>query len=481
MYNSAYKSPTNTNFTMVTIGTVVSTTDPQQMGRLKIVCSKWGDTFDSLIDDLPWASYISPFGGEGSVGSRGPGFQESKGSVAYGFWAIPKIGAQVLVMCLDNDPSFRVYIGSMYGSLSPHTLPHGRFKYDGHPAASDTGSTPYGPYTSTESPIEPLATNYRHAFGPSTSNYEWQSRVGDYQAAAINLDHLDYTQSNSADDHEVTDPLSKWASTQGYGNTRYDETEQESKVVSLTSPGFHAISMDDRMENCRMRFRTTSGHQILLDDTNERIYIATAEGNNWIELDQDGNIDVYTSNKLNIRAAKDVNITSDETIRLQGKKGVHIVSGTDVRIQSTTDTHIKVGQNLRVGAGASAFIAAQQDIHALASSSLFLTSSSNLNLRSGGALNGTAGNTINMNASGDYVVTAATVHHNGPSAAVATSASPPSEQPAKWTNRVPTHEPFARTMTANDFTHEPEVPYFSDLVNRIERGRKIIRGLFWRR
>ena len=47
----------------MTVGTVVDTNDPQQNGRLRVSCPKWGDTDKTLITDLPWASYVSPFGG----------------------------------------------------------------------------------------------------------------------------------------------------------------------------------------------------------------------------------------------------------------------------------------------------------------------------------------------------------------------------------------------------------------------------------
>jgi len=275
--------------------------------------------------------------------------------------------------------------------------------------------------------------------------------------------------------------MTDWSSTQGYNSTRYDNEEQESKIVSLTSPGFHSLSMDDRMENCRMRMRTTSGHQILLDDTNERIYIATAKGNNWIEMDQDGNIDIYTANKLNVRAASDINFTSDETIRFTAKKGIHMVSQDEIRMQGAKDIHIQTQQNLRVGTEASLFLSSEQAVHVVANTTVNMQSGSTMNLRSGGEFNATASDTINMNSSGDYLVTAETIHHNGPTAAVADAASPAADKPAFWTNRVPTHEPYARTMTKDDFTHEPEVSYTSDLVNRFERGRNIIRGFFWRR
>jgi uncharacterized protein (DUF2345 family) len=484
MYQSRQKllsRPTKSVTEMVTIGTVVSTTDPQQMGRLKVVCPKWGDRFDQEIADLPWTSYASPFAGDVAVGSRGPGIQETSGSVAYGFWAIPKVGAQVVVMCVDGDPMYRIYVASIYGTLSPHTLPHGRYKYDGHPVIEPSGSTPYGPMSSAEKPIEPLASNLKKAFGRSTQNHEWQTRGADYQVAGIGPQHVDYTESSAPDDFQSPDTFTDWKSTQGYGVSRHDATEFESKVVALTSPGFHSISMDDRIENCRVRMRTTSGHQVLLDDTNERIYISTAQGNNWVEMDQDGNVDIFSANKVSIRSVKDINLTSDESIRLHAKKGIHAYSGTDIRLQSVGDTNVKVGSSLRIGVGDDVFVAAGSDINLNAAATLSATSSSTMNLRSAADTRITAAQTINMNAGGDYLVTSAQVHHNGPTASQAASAQLPNEQPAMWTNKVPAHEPYARTMTKTDYTHEPELSYKDKLVNRFERGRMIIRGLFWRR
>jgi uncharacterized protein (DUF2345 family) len=75
-----------------------------------------------------------------------------------------------------------------------------------------------------------------------------------------------------------------------------------------------------------MRFRTTAGHQIILDDTNERIYVSTAKGKSWIELDENGTINVYSDSKLNITGNNDVNIHSNENLNLSAAKRVNIVS-----------------------------------------------------------------------------------------------------------------------------------------------------------
>lgn len=436
----------------ITLGMVVDTNDPQQMGRVRVLCAQWGDTWNSKAEDLPWAVYMSPFGGQQQVGTRGPGVQESEGGIAYGMWAIPKVGSQVAVVCIDGNPMTRMYFGCVFDQFTPHTMPHGRFMYDDHPELERGGSdpAPYGPYTSAEKFIQPLATNLKQAFGNvGEPNHEFRTRAADYTVTRLDISQLNQTYSKVQDDKDVAHD--NWTSTQGYQVSRTDpnapssftDRNYDSMVCSFTSPGFHALSMDDRQENCRIRLRTTSGHQIIMDDTNERIYIATAKGNNWIELDQDGNIDIFTANKLNVHAAKEINMTSDETIRLYGKKGVHIKSDDDLRIEAANDIHVKTGNVLR--------------------------------LKSTGDMNLDTGAQMNLLASGNIIGNGSQIHFNGP------AASPAGEQSALWTNRVPDHEPWARVMTKDDSSHQPEFDYTSAEVGKSERGRQIERGMYWRR
>ena len=455
----------------VTLGTVVDTNDPQQMGRVRVVCQQWGDSWSSDVEELPWAIYVTPFGGQTQVGTRGPGIQESEGGIAYGMWAVPTVGAQVVVMCIDGNPMTRMYFGCVYDQHVPHTMPHGRFMYDDHPELEKTGASPapYGPYTSTEKYIQPLTANMKQAFGSKDEpNYEYRSRAADYTVSRVDISQIGSTYSKVQDDANVEHD--GWTSTQGYQTSRSDPEVQSSytdsnydpMIYSIVSPGFHAFSMDDRQENCRLRLRTTSGHQIIMDDTNERIYIATAQGNNWIEMDQDGNIDIFTSNKLSVHAQKEINFTSDDTIRMYAKKGIHMHSDDEVRIESTKDIHVRTSQNIRTKAS--------QSILTEAGQTFSVKSGSDLKLESAAA-------THHLSAANMYC-TAPQIHLNGPTAASATA---PAEQPAFWTDRVPTHEPFARTMTKNDFTHTPELKYDDKKVGRLERGRVITRGMYWRR
>lgn len=476
-------------YNSVTIGYVVDTNDPQQMGRVRAVCGALGDTYEGDIEMLPWCSYGAPFGGHLSVGSRGPETDESTGRVAYGSWFIPKPGAQVLVVCIDGDSMDRVWIGCLYDTHTPHTMPHGRWKYEDHPdlekGASD--ARPFGPYTGAEKFIEPLNKNMEEHFTAKPEpNFERRTRAADHTVAAIGIEDLPRVYSKVQDDKDYV--WDDFVSRQGYQVNRADPSNRpltglnyDSMVYSITSPAFHAMSMDDRQMNSRMRFRTSSGHQIIMDDTNERIYISTAGGKNWIEIDQDGDITMYTDRRVSVHAKKDINFTSDQTIRLQAVEGIHMYTNGEIRMQAVGDVHMRFQQNLRMNVAATTYLESGQNINFKVGDSMFLQAASDINVNAGSQLKLTSGSTTHINGGGQILETAGVIHFNGPTAATAEDASPPEEEPAKWTNKVPDHEPWARVMTKDDFTHEPEFPYDSKEVGRVERGEPLPRGTYWRR
>ena len=299
-------------------------------------------------------------------------------------------------------------------------------------------------------------------------NYERQTRAADYTASRVDVSQLGVTVSNAQDDRDITD--GNWTSTQGYQVSRidphapvsYTDKNYDNQVTSITSPGFHGFSMDDRQENCRMRLRTTAGHQIILDDTNERIYVSTAKGENWVEMDQNGNIDIFSTNKISVHSARTLNLTSDEQVRIYGKQGVDIRSDSYIKGSATGDINLTSNANLRVAANSGILMQAGSAINVLACG--------NLNLTSNG--------TTNMLAGGNIIGSASQIHWNGPSAEQAEESG---AQVASFTNRIPEHEPWPRGMTKADNTTEPELPYGSKDVNRVERGQRYERGYYWRR
>jgi len=172
-------------FYNITDGVVVDTNDPSQMGRIRVLCPALGDQ-DKPITTIPWALYMSPFGGTTGDLARGPDGEETSGNVTYGMWNIPKVGAQAMVMCLDGDPNTRVWLGCLYGQFAPHTMPHGRFTVqDGDLPGNNK---PEGPIADDESAINPLYSNIKTAFGSNASSKEWRTRGADYSVAAVDAE-----------------------------------------------------------------------------------------------------------------------------------------------------------------------------------------------------------------------------------------------------------------------------------------------------
>lgn len=530
--------------TTITVGIVVGTYDPQQMGRIKVLCRAWGDQDSTPVTDLPWALASSPFAGEVQVGTRGADGFPVDGPTAYGFWAVPKLGAEVLVLAIDGNPEYRVWFGCLHPQFYAHTMPHGRFSYNPDNAVEGE-SAPYGPFDTFERSIDPLYTNLQEAFGePEVGdlNFEFQTRAADYQVAALTkqgqLRHSSVLDDSRLEVNGVEypdgDPL---IATQGYQTNRLspgdiiveDENTQEGQqslnripnldnmVTSLVSPGFHAFSMDDRAENCRIRLRTTAGHQIILDDTNERIYISTAKGENWIEMDQAGNIDIYTSGKMSVRANEDINFSTGGSFRVDAERGIHLNSGKQFRVQAeedivqqtqglmrlfarndirtqTVDGDISLlsGQQVLLDSATNTSITLRDGTFNLSGTStveigttgnLLLTSQSSASLAApSGALN-LFGSTLNLNSSLPPLANVNVTNDNNKSAQV-------DSFPALLPNRQPSHEPWAR-VDRND-RGQPLLQYNSKDVGKLkyvtgEDGTTltdpitITRGPFWRR
>lgn len=526
---------------MITTGIVVDTNDPMEIGRVRVCCPAWGDDPDPAsmnINHLPWARVMSPFGGFVNQGFRGNG-TEIQGETSYGMHSSTKVGAEAVVTLINGDRNCRLVTGFVRDDGSANTLPHGRYKVN--------GSAIEGPFTVDDKPIEPLFSNAKSAFtnaqfadGNPHGSFEWVSRGADFSAGAHGADTSRSIQTTHDDDGvERTEADGRtYKMTQGSSANRMgDKTEisgardasHDPQTHCWVSPGFHAISMDDRMGNTRMKFRTSTGHQILLDDTNERIYVSTNQGNCWFEMDSNGNMDVYSGLRLNIFAAKDLNLTAGEDFRVAAKN-IHMKASSEFRLTATADIGVHSNANIRMGAGQEFRTQAGSNYHINSGGTLFVSTVGAQNFDSGaayfvssvGAQNYSSGASIfltssgsnEIQAGGNVVVTAPMIYRNsGPaaqSAAPAATAQLAAEQPAKHTNRIPQHEPWPRMMmdaTRSNMTEEEAKPatdaskwtsepikfdgsdpsefefksYADPNIGRIEGGTMIVRNKLWHR
>lgn len=349
----------------LSVGFVVDDDDPLQQGRIKVFCPAYNDDPKKLLH-LPWCAYVSPFGGAVNnneyVRGHMQGNEKSNGPVHYGFWAIPEIGAHVLVGCINGDPRRRYFLGCFPSHQETHTIGNGRFKHEGDKVE--------GPLTSTGNPIEPTYTKLHEAFNQETGSAEWKTRGADYQVTSVTEPPSPDKQVYVDDDYETIsrnetdDWVKEKLGEHGYDWTSYKNIGSflSSKVYTFTTPGFHSITLDDRPYNARIRIRTAGGAQMLLDDTNERIYVSPGGGESWVEMDANGNVDMYSKRRVSVHAEKDINLTAGESIRMKAGKYISMYAGDtrgqtplteavpdgDIRIHSSNDTHIRTEGTMRM-------------------------------------------------------------------------------------------------------------------------------------
>lgn len=345
-------------------GIVVSTDDPQQMGRIKAWCPAV-DGQNYSIERLPWVAYVSPFAGQSRDFPAGASGATSVGLTSYGMWAIPKVGAFVVVGFLYGDYNSRFYLGSYYPEHGNRSLPAGR---------NSSG----GPQTDTLDPVEPATTNLKAQFRSQLDVSEAKTRGAFERQAAQAKDDKDGTEGYQSD--LIGDGL-------------------DPQTYCIVTPGRHALIMQDNPETARVRIKTAEGAQVLIDDANERIYISTAKGKTWLELDQDGHVHVYGSDSISFTSGGDFNVTAKGSINLHA------------------------GGNLNLSAVGHGRLSACADV----------------SLSADGPVAITAGGQMDLLAAASIIQTGSDIHLNGPGAAQA----PCADRPAI----VPDHEPWTRPAT----------------------------------
>lgn len=374
----------------------MDTSDPMQMGRCKIWCpSLDGERY--TLDNLPWAEYATPMAGVTNNFPRGRELMAGHGSVSYGFWSPPKLNSIVYVFLLNGDSNRRVFFAGKFDLHRNRSLPFARNK-------SPEGET--GPFTDTYDRLEPAATNLREQF-----NNQIDSEIA---------------RARGAYERQVAQDRTEKDGTEGYAPDVMSEMENrpsdkflDPQTYCWTTPGGHAIIMSDIADHCRVRVKTTEGAQVIIDDTNERIYVSTAKGKTWLELDEDGHIHVYGSRAVSVTAGTDINFSAGGNFNVQANGAINLKAGGKFAASSGGSMDLNSGGHLAA------------------------TSCSTLDLIGNGGVN-VQGSTLNLTGDGGVLVSGSTINLNGPAAKTpqcATLAGSPS--------LVPSHEPWVRPEGQN--------------------------------
>jgi hypothetical protein len=121
------------------------------------------------------------------------------------------------------------------------------------------------------------------------------------------------------------------------GGVRADDV----KVIGRQ--GGHTLVMDDGDldgKNALFRMRSAKGHQVMMNDSADFIYIAHANGQTWIELGVEGTVDVYSTNSVNVRTEGTINMHADKDINMYAGGNISMKSGAATNIGAVTAMNI---------------------------------------------------------------------------------------------------------------------------------------------
>jgi hypothetical protein len=411
---------------------VVSHLDSTYMGALEVQLEHVVGNDPGKEGQMRTVRYMSPFAGQTSVDFVGEDETYDNAQKSYGFWMVPPdVGATVVCFFINGDPAKGYWIGCVRDEGMNFMTPGiaaTSFAVDSQGFRVPTAeynkvALPVGNSDSTKNPKarHPLADVLEsqgllkddiRGITTSSARREVPSHVyGISTPGPLDKRTNAPKATIGKDEHKIPGaPISR------LGGTTFvmddgDDKFLRKKPAGEGPPEYAGIEQDETdgdktiPHNELVRIRTRTGHQILLHNSEDLIYIGNAKGTTWVELTSNGKIDIYAQDSISIHTENDLNVTAD--------RDINFVAGRNINFN--------------------------------AAENFFMTLGTNYEIKAGGDGKLTVGGQSNIKAGGNHVETAANIHMNGPSAAEAGIA--PKAQ------RIPLHEPWAGHENLDPLSH----------------------------
>jgi uncharacterized protein YaiE (UPF0345 family) len=358
------------------IGIVKNNLDPTRGGRLQVWIPDLGGAED---DQLNWrtVSYSSPYMGYTTKQQKSSDpidYNNTFESVShsYGMWMVPPdLGVHVIVLFIAGDPLRGYWISCVNPNLSHHMIP----ALAGSPNAIGGKGAP--------SPVVEFNENVTENI-TNPAFYNASKPIHKIQAEILKVQGLDQDPIRgaiSSSSQRETPSHVFGISTPGRAlNDPADDLNYITKLNSDTLPpeyfrvtgrkGGHTFVMDDGAtlgQDQLVRLRTAKGHQILMHDSSNTLYIAHADGTSWIELTNDGRVNVYSQGAFSVRSESDINLHSDKNININAANNINLKAGNKIAaesarttlltgslgVEASGDAEFKTGSRFNVETGAS--------------------------------------------------------------------------------------------------------------------------------
>jgi hypothetical protein len=174
------------------------------------------------------------------------------------------------------------------------------------------------------------------------------------------------------------------------------------------------------------RIRTRTGHQILMHNSEDLIYIGNARGTTWIELTSNGKIDIYAEDSISIHTEQDLNIRADRDINMEAGRNINMKAADDNPKYAGQGGRIRqeAALNWEIIAGDNGSITLGKNFDVVVGGGTKITTSESLEIGSGGDNKFTTNSNTHILSGGNHTETAVRIDMNGPKAEEADPATP---------------------------------------------------------
>ena len=473
---------------------IVSHLDSKYMGSLEVELLGKSGSDSKASGQVFQVKYLNPFYGVTSAEFLGNENTYNDSQKSYGMWFIPPdVGGIVMVIFVEGDTTKGYWMGCVQDEFMNFMVP-GLAATDSN---EESGRSPTAEFNRNANdiaisdpeqiykPIHPLKTVLTNqglieddirGITTSSARREWPSAVFGISTPGP-IDKQENAKQGNVGKAE-SETTSAFVSR--LGGTTFVMDDGDDKFIRLTSPSegppeYEALEALTEGEvpsgdktiphNELVRIRTRTGHQILLHNSEDLIYIGNARGTAWIELSSDGKIDIFAEDSISVRTKQDFNFYADRDFNIEVGRNFNLKVanrfqqevGENFNLIVDGDRTISVAGNQNIVVTGNQLITTEGDLDINTSGTSKLFSDGDFNLKSSGNNNFTTDGNTNINSGGNHFEEASTIHMNGPSAesaAKATVATPPEAlstfvNPIDTENgitsimlRIPTHEPW---------------------------------------
>lgn len=451
---------------------VVNHLDPTYMGALEVTVLKATPGLSNTNSSNVIVRYCSPFSGVTSAafeGNNSADFNDVQKS--YGFWMVPPdIGTTVMVIFIDGDINQGFWFGCVSDMYQNHMVPGiaaSKFSAVG-PADEAKYGTKYLPVAEFHKASRDLSTPNPDSFTKPV--HPFADRL---LQQGLLLDTIRGVTSSSAR-REVPSQVFG-ISTPGPVDTSTNAPrknigfkDNSAVRIPVSRLGGSTFVMDDGDkdgQNELVRIRTRTGHQILLHNSSDLIYISNSKGSAWVELTSNGKIDIYAEDSVSIHTENDFNFRADRDINLEAGRNININAIGGIEMNAVDRFYLVCDGNGKIVIDGTTDWTSGETAR--------FTSAGNFELNSAGNNLFTAAGGTDIRSGGDHKETASRIEMNGPAAATASKATIPEKldtfslpnrsSSAGWANgnfyksgsitsimqRVPTHEPWDQHENVN--------------------------------